>query len=591
MIQIITRHISRNLAMLPALIMALALAACGNEPDPSVDTVSTPDYSVSVRISAGAQSETRALPEEFGTPIENTININNLKILVFSQEGTLKDILFDNGTPGENITLKEISLGEFVLTGKLDDTKYSKSDRFSIAALANWAPHQEGDPLNLEEGVTKYSELADKTFLLNYGDPEPEVSWCPANNSLIPMFGVLYTSLTGYSNSIFNEGNPMNLGTINVLRAVAKIEIIDLASNDVVKVTSIELNKRNRRGFLTPNIFDYKNTQQVVESNIPNKSSLKPLSSTTPLRFSKNGNVYVAYVPEMALGETILSRSFIDVNIVYNNYHETRQIVLAPLDDEGQPTIPTSGLTPEWKALLRNHIYRFTLNSITADPNIELTVDVQPFSCVSLLPQFGPERTEDGYIVVRDQQGNIIKYIRTDGSELTFKEDNRWPYLGTFMGVFDSTKRVLIGYFPDGRSIIFNYSSNKFNENNIYENLQSWEIYSTPTLKDMNGNIIPEHLEETFCFKDYENSSTSGGTIRHAYTHTMLDQEGRVIEEYRYDTLQDFQQHKENSADYSRKKLADYTGYRYGDKVVRYYNEAGGLICTLTVVGNTETFE
>lgn len=601
--QIAIRHIIRSLALLPVLFAVLVLASCSmmtdDEPDgPGNAAGSNPDYSISIRISAGAQpGGTRSvLPEEFGTNIENTIDLSDLKILVFDESRVLKDIWFEDGSAPGNVKLEPIGLGDYLISSKLDGHDYSLASRFSVVALANWRSLEESTPIDLKIGLTKYEELADRAFLVNNGNSGE--AWVPTEESLIPMFGVLYTTLAGYSTSIYNEGNPMDLGTINVLRSVAKIEIVDLASNDKVEITSIELNRRNCRGFLTPRIFDYKNTHQVTSANIPGSGgtgvAMSPIPTSTPLRFHKKGNVYEVYVPEMELNETIESRMCIDVNIVYNNYRETRKIVFAPYNSEGQPVIPSGGWPDEWKALLRNHIYRFTISSITADPYILLTVDVQPFSCVNLLPQLGLERTDDGYIVVRDRDGNIIKYIRPNGVVLTFEEDNRWPYLGTFMGVFDGTKRVLIGYFADGRSIIFNYNSDEYDPENVTEHLESWEIYSKPTLKYDDGKTIPEHLEETFCFKDYANDGTTEGTIRKAYTHTVLDDKGRVIEEYLYPSLEDFWSHyntKEPHEVCERIKLADYTGIRYGDKVVTYYDESGNVTCTLTVQGNKETYE
>lgn len=397
MIQINFRHIFRNLAWLPALLMVLTLASCGNgsDPeDPSVDTGPVQDYAVSIRISAGAQPSTRALPEEFGSIIENTIDLQKLKILVFDENRILKDIWFEDGTPADNITMTEIGLGDYVLSGKLDDTRYNTASRFSIAALVNWRPLQESEPLELEIGTTRYSDLADMAFILN--PDETKESWCPTDDSLIPMYGVLYTALTGYSTSIYNEGNPMDLGTINVLRAVAKIEIVDVASNSDVQVKSITLTRRNCRGYLTPLLFDYQNTHQVVAPNIPGNGgsgiAMSPVVSDSPLLFRKRGNVYEAYVPEMALGSTLPSRTLIDVNIDCLGFEETRYIALAPYNNEGQPFFQDTGLSSEWKALLRNHIYRFTLASITAESDVKVIVDVVPYRGCILDPSFGLER-------------------------------------------------------------------------------------------------------------------------------------------------------------------------------------------------------
>lgn len=593
MYQNIYRHIARYYAMLPALIMVLALTACGHdaEPaDPSVDSGNNPGYSVSIRISAGNQTTTRSqLPEEPGKGYENSIDLNDLKIIVFDEKGVLKDIWFRDGTAiGDARLLQMNEPGEYLLSSKLDTERYSLSSKFKVVALANWSFHEESSPVQLLIGSTRYEELAEKAYLLNHNNPSQ--TWIPAENTLIPMFGLLNADISGYSKSQYSEINPMNLGVIHLLRSVVKIEVIDNSNDADVDITSVSLKKRNTRGFLTHEILEYKgNTQQVEAANIPDN----PQYDDTELVFCKTDNGFVAYVPEMALGATLDERACIDVTIRHHNINEVRQLTLAPYSN-GKPGLPTDDM-PEWKALLRNHIYRFKIRSIPVETGLDLTVEVQPYSNVDLLPDFGLERTEDGYIVVRNSKGEVIKYIRPNGETLTFKEDNSWPYLGKFMGVFDSTKRVLVGYFDDGRSIIFNYKSDDYDPNNKLKNLESWEIYSSPNLK-VDGKLIEEHLCETFCFVDYlydedYEEAGDGVVLKHKYTHTVLDNKGRVIEEYWYATLEDFQNHKNENATYSRKTLAEYTGKPYGDKTVKYYDDKGNLVCTLKVTGDTETYE
>ncbi|MDE6410837.1 MAG: hypothetical protein K2K81_11450 [Muribaculaceae bacterium] len=585
---------------IPAAAAMLAigmLSACGNDPLTDITPGDLSNIDVSIRLTAGNQNSTRSeLPEILGTSLENKIDLNDLKVLIFDDSGTLRDILYDGRPTDDNVRLLQIDAVDYVLTAALDPMKYSLTDNLAVGALVNWNSMQE-DGIALETDVTTISDLEKKTFSLNAAgasEDDSPVSWIPEEDSLIPMFGILYTSLKGYLPSVFNKGNPMDLGTVNLLRSVVKIEIIDNSTNEDVQITSILLKGRNTRGYLSPVLHDKENTGQIVSPNIPGPStsilSTDAGFTDDAITFHKEDNKYIAYVPEIRLARDLNDRGYVVVNIRYHNYDDERYIMLAPYNAERVPYHPEEGWPDEWKALLRNHIYRFTINSITADPNLDLTVDVQPFSSVELLVDFGLERTEDGYIVVRNSKGEIIKYICTDGSILTMAEDNRWPYLGTFKGVFDSSKRVLIGYFEDGRSIIFNYTSDAIDDNDVTKNLDSWEIYSSPTLEE-NGRLIPEHLQETFNFVDYYNDGDEGGdVVKYAYTHTQLDDKGRVVEEYRYATLSDFQHHKENKTEYTRTKLADFKGNRYGDKVITYYKENGEIICQIKVTGENEEY-
>lgn len=589
--------ILKRIPVAGALLAIGMVSACSNDTSlPDLPPAEPSDIAVSIYFTGGSTNDTRtSLPEIIGASLENKIDLGDLKVLIFDDTDTLKEILYD-GAPADNVNLLQTGAVDYVLSATLDPTKYSLTDNLSVGVLTNWNSMQE-ETVSLQPGETTISDLRNKTFLLNppaAAGETPTVSWVPAENNLIPMFGLLYTTLKGYSTPLFNPGHPMDLGTVNLLRSVVKIEIIDNSDAENVEITSIQLNGRNTKGYLPPDLDEKKNTDQITSPHIPGAStsiwSYDAGFTSETIVFNKEGNRYVAYVPEIRLAQELNDRNQIRVNIRYNNFDEQRYIMLAPYDEQRNPYKPAGEWPDEWKALLRNHIYRFTINSITADPKLDLTVDVQPFSCVDLSVDLGLERTEDGYIVVRNSKGEIVKYIRTDGSILTMEKDTRWPYLGTFTGVFDSSKRVLIGYFDDGRSIIFNYSTDELDFNDVTKYLDSWEIYSSPTLTE-NGRLIPEHLQETFNFVDYYNDGSEGDSIiKHAYTHIQLDDQGRVVEEYWYATLADFQHHKENNAEYTRTKLADFKGERYGDKVITYYNETGGIICQIKVTGENEEY-
>ena len=83
------------------------------------------------------------------------------------------------------------------------------------------------------------------------------------------------------------------------------------------------------------------------------------------------------------------------------------------------------------------------------------------------------ERDEEGYIIVRNNKGEVIKYIRTDGAELTLGPVDM-PYYGVIQAVFDSKRRALLGYLPDGRMVYWNYNG----EDQNTSDMTSWEIYT-----------------------------------------------------------------------------------------------------------------
>ncbi len=588
------------LSFLPVAIFAMLtgmLGACSNDiPQLPAEDAEIQEINVKFRISTSSETQTRnVIFEQYGSPIENSIDADDFAVLLFDDNGVEKrllEILYLDGATAPNATLTPLGMGDYTLNVKLDPELYSTSSRFSIVALANWdSLREKNDEIELIEGVTTLESLFEHTFRLNNeGGSGGTESWMPDNDSLIPMFGVLYCSLGGYSTSLYNEANPMEMGMVNLLRALVKIEVIDNSSNPLAEIKSITLNRRNTRGYLTHRYAASGNTEQVTSANVPAMiGESNPAGySNTPINFRKEGKKYVVYVPEIELSEemALKTREYIDVTIAYKGVTEVRHILLAPYDKSGNPYVPRDGWDNVWKALLRNHIYRFTINSINVDPNLELTVDVQPYSSVQLPVDFGLERTEDGYIVVRDKEGNVIKYIRTDGSILTLSPDKTWPEIGEFTGVFDSWKRVLVGYFPDGRRVIFNYDSDNQDDNKVL----SWEIYSS------SRSSLPSHIMETFSFIDgKEHGDTGlGGSdeiLTPAFTWSALDQYGRLISQLTFTSRDHFKSYRSDpDKAVPPVKRVSYTGQRYEDKVISYYGQDGKIYCQIKVTGDQEQY-
>lgn len=582
--------------MAVVVVVVGMLSACGSDIPQFSEEIPAEDINMCFRISASDANSTRSiLSEEVGNAIESKIASSDFVVMLFDDTDsrkTLIEILYQDGATASNVNISELGLGEYILKVKLDPSRYSTDSQFSIVVLANWKSLMEGE-LELTEGETTLDSIFQYTYQVNQigaNGSSPEESWIPSDDSLIPMFGLLHCSLKGYSSALYNEANPMDMGVVNLLRSLVKIEIIDNSRNSGAEILSISLNRRNTRGYLTPRVSGTDNTDQVTSANIPAMIGIaNPAGySEESIRFHKTGNKYVAYVPEISLNSSLVldDRDHIDVALYYKDYTEVRHIYLSPYDSEGSPTVPHDGWPDEWKFLLRNHVYRYTIKTITIDTGIELTVDVQPYSCVDLNPDFGLERTEDGYIVVRDKDGNIVKYIRTDGSELTLSLTDKWPEVGVFTGVFDSWKRVLVGYFSDGRRIVFNYEGDEETDDKVI----SWEIYSS------NKSPYGAYIMETFGFrtgysdgeKDKDNNSE---VIIPPFTYSIFDQYGYLINQTSYEDREHFQDYKNDPVNTSPPLLrVAYTGERYGDKLVSYYDAAGNIYCQIEIIDGKETY-
>lgn len=576
-----------------AAVMGI-LWSCSSESPFIPEPEPTDEINMSFRISASETTSTRSiLSEEYGLQIENRIDPDDLIIMMFDDNDSqqrLQRILYMDGECHPDARLTELGNGNYILNVKLDSGEFSADSRFSIVSMANWDSMIEEHP-ELFVGETTLDDIFRYTYLLNNSgqdDNSSVESWVPKDDSLIPMFGLRHCSLKGYSSAIYNEANPMDMGDVNMLRALVKIEVIDTSRNSGAEIVGIELNTRNTRGYLTPGLGKSDNTRQLTSSRIPDMIGVtNPAGySNKPIRFKKEGIKYTAYVPEIKLDEVpfLEGRKWIDVTLAYKGITEVRNIYMAPYGSDGIPSIPAGEWPDEWKSLLRNHVYRFTIKTINIDTGLELTVDVQPFSSVELSPDFGLERNEDGYIVVRDAQGNIVKYIRTDGSELTLIPQD-WPELGPFIGIFDSFKRVLVGNFPDGRSIVFNYLSDREDDTELL----SWEIYESVTSHYKNM------LLETFSFKDLNSQGVAANNVAEviipAFTHCLLDNQGRLINEMRFDSRSHFQDYRKGvpgvKPPYQR---VNYSGNRFGDKLITYYKENGEIYLQIRVTDGVETY-
>lgn len=577
------QHINPFITLLLGGLLFL-LGACDSSIDEPVAEGSLSNYRVKLYISlTGSQTRglsTRAPWDTEGDGFENYLDLSDFRVYLFNtgdndNEGKLlahltdpkikKDVEFKI----ERTVNNNIYAISFRVDLILDDAKTALQN-FKIVMLANWG-HKYPD---VKIGETTINNLTNHDNCIADFTPGESIA-------KIPFFGV-----QEYSDVQLNSGNVTTLEeSVHLLRAFAKIEVYDDPKTDL-RITGVKLKHYNKKFYKAP--------LHTTESSYKDKAPALSLVDDYETTSEDDGAIeitpdsrghYIIYVPEYKnIGREDNNKSYLLVS--YEDQDFT-------VDFKYYQNPPAGFNVDDRYDLHRNYWYEIIVKRTV---KLEVTVEVQPYSNVELLPQFGLERTEDGYIIVRNSKGEIIKFIRPNGDTLTFEEDNSWPYLGKFMGVFDSTKRVLVGYFEDGRSIIFNYSSNDFDPGDKLKNLDSWEIYSSPTLKDSNGKLIPEYLQETFCFIDYfydegyEDDEIDPVIIKHKFTHTVLDQKGRVIEEYLYATLQDFQNHKENQATYTRTKLAEYEGDQYGDKVITYYKEDGTVICKLSVVGETESY-
>ena len=194
--------------------------------------------------------------------------------------------------------------------------------------------------------ITEDSEL--ESLLFDYVAEDVKTE-----SQLIPMWGVITKDLT------LEKGKQQDLGTIDLLRAMAKIEI-NLASaiNETHTITEATLSKYNSQGYYLPK--DYAavgNTKELEQETGNSKDTFNPcinapVSSDLAFSYSEDKKTAWLYIPE------------------YDNSSTDAATISITLSDGSNTTTGTlefkdyadGSATGDAHDIVRNHIYRYTVN-------------------------------------------------------------------------------------------------------------------------------------------------------------------------------------------------------------------------------------
>lgn len=354
------------------------LPACINDDE---DTATGPEktdgFNISIAISAGEASTARAyeggLPEEGGIGAENYINIDDLQIYAFSTDGSELLAQVYPQSDGSKVAMEPsvVQIGNmYYLKAELSYDIFSKPENqtFKLVAVANEA----------QSAVAGWGALTGLTYIRT---PMGNTSWYPVwGDSGIPMFGVQEVSLAGYSFKTNNQFNPFTLDNVNMLRAMAKIEVINAVEGTVGAINSVNLTPGyHTQGRIAPNGVDaMTTTEDVMVANIPDDPGLQ----MAMLSFHKEAaGKFVAYVPEFDLDAGNRGDA-INIDIAGTTYH----LSLTPYENGLPGTVDEDNAYP-WNALLRNHIYRYTITGMKASALL-VGLLVKPWDAVPLNPDY-----------------------------------------------------------------------------------------------------------------------------------------------------------------------------------------------------------
>lgn len=228
----------------------------------------------------------------------------------------------------------------------------------------------------------------------NTPSPTGAYTWRPnfageknSANRGIPMFGLSdvislekdvdrdYTPVEGE----IEEGARVVHGDIKMLRALAKIEVINgTPADEPATIARVALSHYSTGGRVIPNVADNplwdKPQTQVSRPSLTSPDAVPQIAELRFYQPDPNSDRRVAYVPEMAIGQEQFdlndaARPHINVYIDNTNTAPYR-VELADYDPTTKKPDPTKG----YAALLRNHIYRYTITSVGVSAEFELEV-------------------------------------------------------------------------------------------------------------------------------------------------------------------------------------------------------------------------
>lgn len=190
-----------------------------------------------------------------------------------------------------------------------------------------------------------------------------------AEKQLIPMWGVTTASLQ------FEKGEREDMGTISLLRAFAKVEInlhSDIAGT--YEISSANLTQYNQQGYCLP--AGYASVSKTVELDQENDTypSFHPYSSaSTDLYFSYSEDKKSAclYIPEY---ENSTNAATISLQLSDGTNETTGTLHFQPYDAKG-------ALTGAPYDIVRNHIYRYTVN--VEQGELKVQAAVMPWNLVT----------------------------------------------------------------------------------------------------------------------------------------------------------------------------------------------------------------
>ena len=310
-----------------------------------------------------------------GSEAENFINIINKDYQIYIVDGEDDARIISKFEPSSVVRKDD---GTYRLLGTFYNEEGLKKIRFM--ALANWktAFTQGNYPEVPTEGDFYLDDLYTNKTNYNFVYPVDESSvgetWMPKNEtSGIPMVGLSVSqSIPEAGTSVPGQFPWIEVSSINMLRALAKITVTDKTNDDDVELVSVNIKNYNSDGRFIQDGSKNENkdwNEEATQVTVPTLTEEPVKGMELYFNRSEDGKSFVAYVPEVDNNSpNEEDKCYLEVTAKLKGLEKNYQIHLGDYDNGTY--VPGSFMD-----LLRNHWYNFDIRSVSAN-GIILTVTV-----------------------------------------------------------------------------------------------------------------------------------------------------------------------------------------------------------------------
>ena len=334
---------------LALLLAGILTASCIFDADQCVMPADQP-HAVMFTVALDQQRTKAAWSDSYdsenGVPFDYRVISEDLRVVVYAQDGTRVGVLQDLGYWPINEAHTE-----FQFVGQLPEefVEHFNANRgkpiYKFIVLANCGDHSAG-----EEYISYSQAQLDPT----------------AANSAIPMWGVKEADVTPLLND-----DSMDIGEIWLLRAAAKIEVkLSATEKDRgTKINSATLKYYNQTGYVLPSgALSVADTRNLDQENC--FRGYRHAAVNLPFyKDEETGSVYV-YVTEYNNKDYSGERNKISLDFNIKGQNKTFEDAISFCNYSGGRPVENSHYN-----VVRNHIYEFEVLSIAGD-NLELQYTV-----------------------------------------------------------------------------------------------------------------------------------------------------------------------------------------------------------------------